>query len=87
MTYGRTHLKTVNHSYCEGPPYSNYTGNREPVITIVMVANTKYYWSHQAGLGRHWYNFSILHFMARVIAHKPVINLIRVRTKFLTLKK
>ena len=45
MTYGRTRLKTVNHSYCEGPPYSNCTGNREPVITIVMVANTKYYWS------------------------------------------
>ena len=40
MTYGRTRLKTVNHSYCEGPPYSNCTGNREPVITIVMVANT-----------------------------------------------
>ena len=45
MTYGRTHLKTVNHSYCEGPPYSNCTGNREPVITLVMVANIKYYWS------------------------------------------
>ena len=72
MTYGRTRLKTVNHSYCEGPPYSNCTGNREPVITIVMVANTKYYWSITRWAIADTGILSILHYMARETARKPV---------------